>query len=103
MEKSLQIAGDSLILRDMNASHMEDILTLHRRIFSSDVQQDWFAWKYEGGHGDSLRIPPGNQLEALKGDRRACRFVAGSGLVPRGFARHGAGAAKPACFGPAGP
>lgn len=34
---------------------------------------------------------------------RACRFVAGRGLVPRGFARHGAGAAKPACFGPAGP
>ncbi len=78
MEKSLQIAGDSLILRDMNASHMEDILTLHRRIFSSDVQQDWFAWKYEGGHGDGVGIWDGNQA-----------LVAFCGGIPRQFLQQG--------------
>lgn len=78
LEKSLQITGQSLILRDMKTSHMEDLLALHRRIFNSDAQQDWFAWKYEHGHGDGVGIWNADQ-----------ELIAFCGGVPRQFLQQG--------------
>lgn len=78
LEKSLEITGQPLILRDMQTSHMEDVLALHRRIFDTDAQQDWFAWKYVEGQGDGVGIWNADQ-----------ELIAFCGGVPRQFLQQG--------------
>lgn len=38
-------------LRDLTAQDSDEFLALHRRVFGSDGDEDWYRWKYAGGHG----------------------------------------------------
>lgn len=55
---------------DLYASDAADVIALHRRVFASDVDMDWWQWKYQSGSATGVR------------DEQGC-LVAHCGGVPR--------------------
>lgn len=77
-EKIINIAGQRLILRDIQEKHKFDLLLLHQKIFSSTAQEEWFKWKYVLGKGDGVGIWNENH-----------EMIAFCGGVPRRFFKRG--------------
>lgn len=48
---TLHLAGRALTLRSVHAGDAPAVVALHRRVFGSDADADWFAWKYVAGEG----------------------------------------------------
>lgn len=80
-EKEINIAGQRLFLRDIEKKHRADLLVLHRKIFDSTAQENWFEWKYILGKGDGVGI--WNETHEM---------IAFCGGVPRHFFRNGTAA-----------
>ncbi len=54
-------------LRDLTRADEAAFLALHRRVFGSDVQPDWFAWKYHAGQGEAATLWHEGQMIACCG------------------------------------
>ena len=72
----VQLAGKSLVLRELHTSSdndMQALLALHRAVFGSSADADWFSWKYRDGHAVGFGLWQGLEM------------VAHCGGIPRNF------------------
>lgn len=65
--ESLEIAGQTFILRDATVQDASDVLRLHRRVFGSEVDIGWFDWKYVIGEGEAVGLWGAEGLVAFCG------------------------------------
>lgn len=54
--RPLVLAGQALVLRDATERDADQILRLHREVFGSTVDAEWFNWKYVRGHGEGVGL-----------------------------------------------
>ena len=77
--KAVLIAGQRLLLRPLRSGEQSDaraLLSLHRAVFGSTVDLDWFDWKYRLGQSIGFGLWRDNEL------------IAHCGGVPRRFWRY---------------
>lgn len=65
--EQFEIAGQTLLLREVAAADGSAVLALHQRVFGTCVDAEWFYWKYQSGAGEALGIWCGDELIALCG------------------------------------
>lgn len=75
--QTIEIAGTTFALRDVGLSDCAAVLNLHRRVFGSLVNEEWFDWKYRLGGGEAVGLWLGDEL------------VAHCGGTPRTVLHHG--------------
>lgn len=63
-QDEVEIGGKRFQLRDLSPGDREDFLALHRRVFGSDAGDEWYQWKYAGGHGAGTGLWHAGQLVA---------------------------------------
>lgn len=78
---TVQVGERDLTLRAVHAAHGPDILALHRRVFGSNVDENWLEWKY-GRPGQGGRCPGVGVWDGAE-------LVAYCGGVPRRLWMHG--------------
>jgi hypothetical protein len=71
------IAGHQMTVRDLGTSDMDAVLRLHQQVFSSAVNVDWYAWKYQAGLGEAVGVFHDGAL------------IAHCAGLPRSFCRNG--------------
>jgi GNAT superfamily N-acetyltransferase len=65
--RSLTLAGQSLVLRPLEADKphdMQALLALHNAVFGSTVDQAWFDWKYRAGRSVGFGLWQDHELLA---------------------------------------
>lgn len=67
LPETVEINGQSFVLRDVTEQDANDVLTLHQRVFGSAVDHAWFDWKYMQGHGEGVGLWHAEQLVAFCG------------------------------------
>lgn len=77
-QKTLSIAGQQLVLKDLSPDDRQGLLRLHQQIFSSCADAHWFDWKYVAGRGDGVGLWNEDQ-----------EMVAYCGGLPRSMYVHG--------------
>ena len=55
-DETLQIGGQSMVLRDVTPADQADVLALHQQVFGTPVDAAWFDWKYRLGGGEGVGL-----------------------------------------------
>jgi hypothetical protein len=52
----LVIGGATMTLRNLDPSDRESLLSLHRSVFGTTVDEDWYRWKYLDGQSEGMGV-----------------------------------------------
>lgn len=77
--RTLMLAGQSLLLREATEQDAVQILGLHREVFGSTVDIEWFNWKYVRGRGEGVGLWHDGLLVAFCGGTPRKMWDAASG------------------------
>jgi len=77
-DRTVTIAGQSLVLRPLKTQDMHALLSLHNAVFGSTADPAWFDWKYRDGQSVGFGLWQGDEM------------IAHCGGIPRQFWQHGA-------------